>query len=238
MSGTYLFVVGEEEDGVYATIVDEKFFRQHGYVEDQHITANCGGPLLDIPGWDEEAESYFLPTTPMTAAQAHQDLESKGFVFDGDFYNFICDSTTSTPYKPKGRRLPNSKKSTKSNNVRTEACKQAICDLINGPSGGTVLATAYNGSPSIQNFLQNCWLFDDRGNQIIVNSIDDVIEQGGNPKNWRRFVKEKASNSCLGEGPAGAIWVRGFDCHPFVDQLRAYVWDDGKEILKVEIVGE
>lgn len=48
------------------------------------------------------------------------------------------------------------------------------------------------------------------------------------PKNWSRTSKSKD----------GKLSVREFDCKPLDDQLRAYVYDDGTKIVKVEIDGE
>jgi len=50
--------------------------------------------------------------------------------------------------------------------------------------------------------------------------------------NWKRIVKEFAT-----WGPP-AKWMRTFDCRPYDDQLRAYVWDDGQQIVGVEVLGE
>lgn len=50
--------------------------------------------------------------------------------------------------------------------------------------------------------------------------------------NWKRISKsvEKRNN--------GNVYVREFDCVPYDDQLRATVWDDGEQILRVFIEGE
>lgn len=48
-------------------------------------------------------------------------------------------------------------------------------------------------------------------------------------KNWKRFEKQK--------GDLGTI-VRGFDCQPYDDQLRAYVTERDGTITHVEVVGE
>jgi len=48
-------------------------------------------------------------------------------------------------------------------------------------------------------------------------------------KNWKRFEKKK--------GDLGTI-VRGFDCQPYDDQLRAYVTERDGIITHVEVVGE
>jgi hypothetical protein len=122
--------------------------------------------------------------------------------------------------------------------ISTADCKNAICTIINGSNGGTVLAEAYNGAPNISEFLKHCWMCDQSGNQIPANTIADVIKQAGNVKNWKRIEKEKAHGPFSWGDPPGAKWRRGFDCRPFDDQLRAYVWDDGNQIIKVQIMGE
>lgn len=46
--------------------------------------------------------------------------------------------------------------------------------------------------------------------------------------NWKRFEKYKQDGET----------VRGFNCTPYDDQLRAYVYDNGDKIVRIEILGE
>jgi hypothetical protein len=125
--------------------------------------------------------------------------------------------------------------------ISTADCKKAICDLINSPNGGTVLAIAYNAKPDISEFLKHCWMIDKNGNEIPPNNIQDVIKQAGNINNWKREEKTMVPsvNQVYGfANEKNIITLRTFDCRPFDDQLRAYVWDNGTDILKVKISGE
>jgi len=47
-------------------------------------------------------------------------------------------------------------------------------------------------------------------------------------KNWKRMYKTKEGN----------LYIRAFNCEPYNDQLRAYTYDDGCTILKIEVQGE
>jgi len=51
--------------------------------------------------------------------------------------------------------------------------------------------------------------------------------------NWKREIKRTCDF-----GTHVGKTVREFDCRPFDSQLRAYVYDDGKEIIALEILGE
>lgn len=125
--------------------------------------------------------------------------------------------------------------------INSNDCKKAICAIVTGPNGGRMLAEAYNGSPNISAFLSHCWMNDKQGNQIPATSIGVVIQQAGDLKNWKRFEKSKVSYAgeyCASQSAKNTIYLRAFNCVPFEDQIRAYVWDDGNTILKVEIQGE
>jgi len=64
-------------------------------------------------------------------------------------------------------------------------------------------------------------------------------------KNWKRIEKARRGDPRAGRGwdaptPNERVVTtcRAFDCRPYEDQLRAYVWDDGATILAVEVQGE
>lgn len=74
-------------------------------------------------------------------------------------------------------------------------------------------------------------------------ALDDVAYQEVlAEKNWKRICKNKISaDAATGYGidPAkGVVVERIFDCRPFDDQLRAYVYDQNGAIVKVMIQGE
>ena len=54
-------------------------------------------------------------------------------------------------------------------------------------------------------------------------------------KNWKRFEKSRGRWS-----GNGREWVRGFNCDPYDDQLRAYVTTNemDTEVISVEVLGE
>lgn len=61
-------------------------------------------------------------------------------------------------------------------------------------------------------------------------------------KNWKRIWKQKCNermvlaNSRL--NLKIGMWERGFDCKPYDDQLRAYTYDDGEQIIHIVVQGE
>jgi hypothetical protein len=54
-------------------------------------------------------------------------------------------------------------------------------------------------------------------------------------KNWKRTYKAKVGK--YSDYPQGTI-ERTFDCKPYDDQLRGYTYDNGTEIIAVEVMGE
>lgn len=61
-------------------------------------------------------------------------------------------------------------------------------------------------------------------------SQEEAVRASGLPKNWRRRSKERVAAGIL----------RGFNCYPLDDQLRAYVTTtpDDSTILSIEVIGE
>jgi hypothetical protein len=94
--------------------------------------------------------------------------------------------------------------------ITTEICKQAIVDYLKQNPG--IVFREFGGGgingPSDMDSFE----------------ADALVE-----KNWKRFEKQK--------GDLGTI-VRGFDCQPYDDQLRAYVTERDGTITHVEVVGE
>lgn len=58
---------------------------------------------------------------------------------------------------------------------------------------------------------------------------DKEFAETGRVANWKRITKEKYSDGSI---------ERGFDCHPFDDQLRGYVVEKNGCIVSVRIQGE
>lgn len=59
-------------------------------------------------------------------------------------------------------------------------------------------------------------------------SYDFLVSPLFDINNWKRICKEKNNN----------ITTRKFDCKPYEDQIRAYVTDNGIEILSIIIKDE
>lgn len=97
----YLFAVCEADGHVFAIVAEETDFLRNGGISDQHISQACGGSMPDILGWDEEAESFFLPWNDvMLPAEAHDDLVSKGLKFDSAFADWAEENGDGTIYRP------------------------------------------------------------------------------------------------------------------------------------------
>jgi len=97
----YFFVVCDTDGMVCAAIVEKRFFRQNGGIDDRHISVSNGGNMPDILGWDEETESYFLPwNQAITTIEAHGDLVSKGLKFDLAFADNCEQALGGTIYRP------------------------------------------------------------------------------------------------------------------------------------------
>lgn len=107
-------------------------------------------------------------------------------------------------------------------------CKEKICELINSECGAKHLSIAYCGSDDIEYFIKNAYITDQNGIRVIINNISDIIKYAGNPNNWKRIAKNKESDYV----------VRCFDCRPFDDQLRAYVYSRNNNIYKINLEGE
>jgi len=82
---------------------------------------------------------------------------------------------------------------------------------------------------------------------------EELLQMTSNPKDWKRRDKGRGSNHKIFYDTVNhefvrieldkdkpRNWIRGFDCTPFDDQLRAYVTTDPNDetVLSIEIVGE
>lgn len=94
--------------------------------------------------------------------------------------------------------------------ITTEFCKQFIVDYLKQNPG--VVFREFGGGGI-------------NGPSDMGSFEADALEV----KNWKRFEKRKGDLSTV---------VRGFDCQPYDDQLRAYVTERDGTIIGVEVVGE
>lgn len=112
--------------------------------------------------------------------------------------------------------------------IGTKDCKDAICALVNSPDGLKTLAMAYSGTSNVCEFIKHAYMCNNEGEQI-QSTIDNILKYAGSQKYWARHSKETLRNGQT---------CRCFNCNPFDDSLRAYVWDDGNTILRINIEGE
>lgn len=103
--------------------------------------------------------------------------------------------------------------------IKTEDCKKAIVDFVMKQPGYIAKQ------------------FVDVASSEIASFEAPALKE----KNWAR--RDKYMVSLIGDywpspGKAGDICCRSFDCRPYDDQLRAYTWDDGSQILKILVEGE
>lgn len=123
--------------------------------------------------------------------------------------------------------------------INSAYCKTEIIKFLNGKNAASILAMQYSRTTDIKYFVQNCDLFDSNYDEIENTTIDDILKAVRNPKNWKRICKEKVSKYCEIKSPVGNdVCCRTFNCVPFEDQLRGYVYDDGVNILLVSVEGE
>jgi hypothetical protein len=94
-------------------------------------------------------------------------------------------------------------------NINTDLCKRAIVNLILNSDNIVAKQFGFTSKHQVE--------------------IDEFEADAMKVKNWKRFEKVSEQNGLV---------RRGFDCKPYDDQLRAYTWDNGTDILRVEIVGE
>ena len=69
-------------------------------------------------------------------------------------------------------------------------------------------------------------------NPLIVEDLfcgDESADPAKLVKNWKRILKETRNDGST---------LRGFNCVPYDDQLRAYIVDNGVNILSISIEGE
>jgi hypothetical protein len=92
--------------------------------------------------------------------------------------------------------------------VNTALCKQMIVDYLRDNPGHV--------------FEQFC---DENA------TIHEFEAPALDPSNWKRMNKEKHWRN-------HDITIRGFDCSPYDDQLRAYVHEEDNRVTFVEVVGE
>lgn len=105
--------------------------------------------------------------------------------------------------------------------VTSDDCKRALVDWVWGHPG----------------FIKSQFEPEDR------HEIDESLAR--DPKKWKRIEKARSGDPRAGRGwelpPRGdhrTYTRRAFDCTPFEDQIRGYTWDDGKNIIRVDVLGE
>ena len=72
--------------------------------------------------------------------------------------------------------------------------------------------------------------------EFVPELTDEQVQQAFDDNNWKRRSKSKDSYMI----PNRTVIERMFDCKPFDDQLRAYVYTDESDqhILRIDIHGE
>lgn len=94
--------------------------------------------------------------------------------------------------------------------IRTEDCRAAIAEWVKAHPGHVA--------------------------RQFVEPVDE--SPACNPKTWKREMKARIRP--YSQLAPGAVRVRQFACRAYGDgdELRAYVYDDGNQILKVVVQGE
>lgn len=105
--------------------------------------------------------------------------------------------------------------------IKTEDCKKAIVAFVKNNPGHVASKFVDEEATDVATFEKPAAL----------------------TSNWKREFKEKVHvvgeyGAAPGRSHKPSINFRCFDCRPYDDQLRAYTWDDGQEILKIRVEGE
>lgn len=230
-----LFAIQEMDGEWYLVITPTSYWLKESCVYDQHFEFTVKVPFHDV------MESVFTGTGT-TAQDLYDEAIKYGFVWSEDLTKFIkrLGNKVFKPQSPIGSPVtPVANVSTNITNYRltlypfmgntrpvhcaalalykggkinTEICKQVIVEIVN----------ANPGCISHQ--------FLDENDQP---PADPLFEGPASlTKNWKRMSKNKSDNS--------DEWERIFDCGPYDDQLRAYVYTNRTDtiITHIMIVGE
>lgn len=240
--GDYIFAIVNSSFGPWHDILitPDWFFTQEGCMYDQHLTKI--DKLLSKNGFESEMEGYYCDSKNRQPQEIFDALTTLGFIWSEPFAQFVG---------PQGYFVPGT------NTGQTQAVKQtpgvnavapsspepwAIGRHEVNPPPGVVLAPTAGGKIDTA-MCKDAIVAFVRANPGLVSTEfcgdgpDEVIPcteiakmdaDASNLKNWKRHSKEK-----YGKGN-----VRTFDCTPFDDQLRAYVYDDGLKITKIIVLGE
>lgn len=201
---------GEESDTIITTTPVDYFRKNKCQYDQSSYQVIELVPELDL---EELIESTFA--TSASVKDARKALLNLGFREDKAFNILVGGMMFADMDLPRGLLAPKKKASSK---LSTAVCKDEI-----------VKAVLADPERVAAEFLPS-------NDPRFAEQVQVVVTEAGNPKNWKRREKRK-------EGPPEereVVTLRTFDCEPFDDQLRAYVYSDAddKTILKVEIVGE
>lgn len=123
-------------------------------------------------------------------------------------------------------------------NIKTADCKQAIVQFVLNNPG-------YIGAQFCDQHGKSGTPFKATADGRVL-SVADFELPAQKVKSWKRCEKRKIGTveAASHRVPVGTI-ARMFECssgdeaqNTYEDQLRAYTYDDGQKIIKVEIAGE
>lgn len=120
----------------------------------------------------------------------------------------------------------------KNNKINTDFCRQAIAEHVAKNPG--CVYSQYINAENYNDYFEGP-IPEELLNKKVVP--EEFEKPAHNPRNWKRTVKEKVTPN---NSNYHSKYLRIFNCdhNQYDDSLRAYVYDDGMNIVHIDICGE
>lgn len=120
--------------------------------------------------------------------------------------------------------------------ITTEICKKAIVKYckVNAKEIMEAAFGEYIQEDAVPMFLEKNWKRE--GKRVCEEKKYDLSTYLGAFKEV--LPEEVIKQLFIADQAKGGLTKRSFDCRPYDSQLRAYVYDDGEKIVKINVQGE
>lgn len=229
-----------KNEAFVAYVTPSNFFYEEGYMYDQHLP-------IEIPGWFEESEGIFAPEKQDTKEALKNQLIALGLEWSEDFDEFINPGKNETYVSAPTTIAKSTLMQPTFTDVRTvtevsPGVYQTSSSFSIFAAGAALMAIGGKSCPNVPP-LPIGKIGTDECKKLIVDLIKVnpgmvAKEFTGDGKQEEMLASIEKNWVRTGKRKDGKNNVRDFDCKPLDDQLRAYVTDNGTNVIRVEIQGE
>lgn len=132
--------------------------------------------------------------------------------------------------------------------IKSDDCKQAIVDHLQ-KTGCDEIVQAHSRDKDWGELVPGEFISPrDYGKTVRINTKEELVDLCTKKICWKRMKRQKTDvmimdpyyDSLGRNAPSDGYIERAFDCTPFDDQIRAYVYTDANDtqILRVVVQGE